>query len=141
MCGLARTRVSWCVPMPLSACNARVVPLTLGVQTAGWYGRRMDEDGIPDVLKTERMGHELQGMHGVHGHVSPAMRTNLNAARQDRWETSLSERAKLSTRSTVPALNNLLDNRDAAITIARSTKAKRRDALKEFSPILLNPGR
>ncbi len=32
----------------------------------------MDEDGIPDVLKTERMGHELPGMHGVYGHVSPA---------------------------------------------------------------------
>ena len=34
----------------------------------------MDEDGIPEVLKTERMGHEMPGMHGVYGRVSPAMR-------------------------------------------------------------------
>ncbi len=26
----------------------------------------MDGDGIPDVLKTERMGHELAGMHGIY---------------------------------------------------------------------------
>jgi hypothetical protein len=36
----------------------------------------MDEDGIPDVLKTERMGHELADLHGVSGHVSPAMRAS-----------------------------------------------------------------
>ena len=26
-----------------------------------------------EVLKTERMGHEMPGMHGVYGYVSPAM--------------------------------------------------------------------
>jgi hypothetical protein len=30
----------------------------------------MHEDGIPEVLKTERMGHEMPGMHGVYGHVT-----------------------------------------------------------------------
>jgi len=30
----------------------------------------MDEDSIPEVLKTERMGYEMPGMHGVYGHVS-----------------------------------------------------------------------
>ena len=45
----------------------------------------MDEDGIPEVLKTERMGHEMPGMHGVYGHVSPAMRADLKAALQERW--------------------------------------------------------
>jgi len=68
----------------------------------------MDEDGIPDVLKTERMGHELPGMHGVYGHVSPAMRANLRAALQERWESALRERAMLSPRSIVPALDALL---------------------------------
>lgn len=68
----------------------------------------MDEDGIPDVLKTERMGHELPGMHGVYGHVSPAMRTDLTAALQERWETSLRERARLNARSNVPVLDALL---------------------------------
>jgi len=68
----------------------------------------MDEDGIPEVLKTERMGHEMPGMHGVYGHVSPAMRAGLKAALQERWETSLRERARLSLRSIVPVLDGLL---------------------------------
>ena len=79
----------------------------------------MDEDGIPEVLKTERMGHEMPGMHGVYGHVSPAMRADLKAALQQRWEASLRERARLSPRSTVPALDALL----AAQTAARSRSA------------------
>jgi len=65
----------------------------------------MDEDGIPEVLKTERMGHEIPGMHGVYGHVSPAMRADLKAALQERWEGSVWERAQLSSRSIVPALD------------------------------------
>lgn len=38
------------------------------------------EDGIPEVLKTERMGHELPGMHGVYGHVSSTMRMNQGSS-------------------------------------------------------------
>jgi hypothetical protein len=68
----------------------------------------MDEDGIPEVLKTERMGHEMPGMHGVYGHVSPAMRAELKAALQERWEASLRERARLSQHSIVPVLDGLL---------------------------------
>lgn len=68
----------------------------------------MDEDGIPDVLKTERMGHELPGMHGVYGHVSPVMRADLKVALQERWETSLRERVRLNNRSIVPVLDTLL---------------------------------
>jgi hypothetical protein len=64
----------------------------------------MDEDGIPEVLKTERMGHELPGMHGVYGHVSPAMRADLKSALQQRWERSLRERAQLSAGSGVRVL-------------------------------------
>jgi hypothetical protein len=47
----------------------------------------MDEDGIPEVLKTERLGHELPGMHGVYGHVSEARRTDLKDALQARERT------------------------------------------------------
>jgi hypothetical protein len=71
----------------------------------------MDEDGIPDVLKTERMGHEMPGMHGVYGvygHVSAAMRADLRAALQERWENSLRDRSRLSPRSAVPTLDALL---------------------------------
>ena len=35
------------------------------------------------------MGHELPGMHGVYGHVSPAMRANLKAALPGRWEATV----------------------------------------------------
>ncbi len=68
----------------------------------------MDEDGIPEVLKTERMGHEMPGMHGVYGHVSLGMRAELKAALQERWKSSLRERARLSPRSAVPTLDALL---------------------------------
>jgi hypothetical protein len=76
------------------------------------------EDGIPEVLKAERMGHEMPGMHGVYGHVSPAMRADLKAALQERWEGSLHERARLSPRSIAPVLDALLaDCRPAPATI------------------------
>ena len=45
----------------------------------------MDEDRIADVLKSERMGHEVPGMRGVYSHVSAAMRAELTAALQERW--------------------------------------------------------
>jgi hypothetical protein len=68
----------------------------------------MDENGIPEVLKAERMGHEMPGMHGVYGHVSSAMRTDVKAALQERWEAALCGRARLSPRSLVPVLDGLL---------------------------------
>ena len=68
----------------------------------------MDEDGIADVLKAERLGHEEVGMRGVYGHVSPAMRSELSAALQERWEHSLGDRARLARGSSVMATNALL---------------------------------
>jgi hypothetical protein len=68
----------------------------------------MDEDGIPEVLKTERLGHEMPGMHAVYGHVSDAMRAELRDALQARWDGSLRERGQLSPRSVVPVLDRLL---------------------------------
>jgi hypothetical protein len=67
-----------------------------------WFG---DEDQIPDVLKSERLGHDEPGMRG---HVSPTMREELKAALQARWEQSLRQRAALSPESAVPVLNRLL---------------------------------
>src|SRR5262249_24128711 len=66
------------------------------------------EDRIADVLKSERMGHEVPGMRGIYSHVSDAMRAELKAALQERWEASLRERARLAPRSIVPALDVLL---------------------------------
>ena len=81
----------------------------------------MDEDRIPEVLKTERMGHEMPGMHGVYGHVSPAMRNDLKAALQERWEGALRDRARMSPTSAVPTLQTLLAGHYQAVTVARLT--------------------
>jgi len=72
----------------------------------------MDEDRIADVLKSERMGHEVPGMRGVYSHVSPAMRAELAVALQERWTASLRERAQLAPRSIVPALDALLSRQE-----------------------------
>ena len=68
----------------------------------------MDEDRIADVLKSERMGHEVPGMRGVYSHVNDAMRAELTMALQERWAASLRERARLAPRSIVPVLDTLL---------------------------------
>ena len=68
----------------------------------------IEEAGVSDLLRSERMGHEVPGVRGVYGHVSPAMRSDLKAMLQERWETSLRERARLSALSIVPALDALL---------------------------------
>lgn len=69
----------------------------------------MAEDGIPEILQAERMGHAVGGMRGVYTHVSPAMREQLIEALQVRWETALAQRAGLSLRSPVPILDGLLE--------------------------------
>jgi integrase len=101
----------------------------------------MDEDGIPEVLKTERMGHEMPGMHGVYGHVSPAMRADLKAALQNRWESSLRERARISLRSTVPALDGLLTAQAAVPAKLGSQLAPKIRHSRWGSPSTLSTGR
>jgi hypothetical protein len=67
-----------------------------------------EEAEVSDLLRPERMGHEVPGIRGVYGHVSPAMRADLKAALQERWEDGLGERERLPTRSVVPVLDTLL---------------------------------
>jgi integrase len=101
------------------------LPVLRGVTPHGFrHGLQtwMDEDGIPDVLKTERMGHEMPGMHGVYGHVSEAMRADLRVVLQERWEGSLRDRSRLSPRSAVPTL-------DAILAALRPSPAGRRSQL------------
>ena len=83
----------------------------------------MDEDQVADVLKSERLGHDEPGMRGVYGHVSPAMREELKAALQARWEKSLRQRAELAPVSAVPLLNQLLANVQPARGAVRSRLA------------------
>jgi integrase len=68
----------------------------------------MAEDGIPEILAEQRLGHEVPGMRGLYTHVSDTMRQDLTAKLQTRWESSLQARAAISTRSPLPLLDELL---------------------------------
>lgn len=69
----------------------------------------MLEDAVPEVLQAERLGHTVPGIRGVYSHVSDAMRDDLKAKLQQRWEGSLRERLRFSATSPVPVLNDLLE--------------------------------
>jgi hypothetical protein len=68
----------------------------------------MIEDGIPEILAEQRLGHQVPGMRGLYSHVSQPMRDMLTAALQARWEQSLADRAALNPHSPVPLLDDLL---------------------------------
>ena len=68
----------------------------------------MAEDGIPEILAEQRLGHQVPGMRGLYAHASQRMRDELTAALQARWEESLCQRAAIDPHSPVPLLDNLL---------------------------------
>jgi len=68
----------------------------------------MAEDGIPEILAEQRLGHDVPGMRGLYAHASPRMREELLAALQARWEESLRQRAGIHPHSPVPLLDRLL---------------------------------
>ena len=68
----------------------------------------MAEDGIPEILAEQRLGHQVPGMRGLYTHASQRMRDELTADLLARWEESLRERAAIDPHSTVPLLDTLL---------------------------------
>ena len=68
----------------------------------------MAEDGIPEILAEQRLGHEVPGMRGLYAHASDRMRDDLKHALQARWEDSLRDRAAIHPHSPVPLLDELL---------------------------------
>jgi hypothetical protein len=62
------------------------------------------EDGIPEILAEQRLGHEVPGMRGLYAHASDRMRDDL----KQRWKDSLRACAALHPNSPVPLLNELL---------------------------------
>ncbi|MBA9006018.1 zinc finger domain-containing protein [Thermomonospora cellulosilytica] len=68
----------------------------------------MDEDRIPEVAKLDRLGHSMPGIGGTYAHVSESMRQELVEKLQQRWETALRQRARMSATSTVAVLRDLL---------------------------------
>jgi hypothetical protein len=66
------------------------------------------EDGIPEILAEQRLGHEVPGMRGLYAHASERMRDDLKHALQARWKDSLRARAAIHADSPVPLLDEFL---------------------------------
>lgn len=87
------------------------LPLVPGLTAHGLrHGHRtwMAEDGIPDILAEQRLGHEVPGMRGLCTHVSDRMREALVQALQARWVDSLRARTAIHPHSPIPLLDELL---------------------------------
>jgi hypothetical protein len=52
----------------------------------------MADDGIPEILAEQRLGHQVPGIRGLYAHASGRMRDDLKHALQTRWEASLRDR-------------------------------------------------
>jgi hypothetical protein len=86
----------------------------------------MAEDGIPQILAEQRLGHQVPGMRGLYAHASARMRDDLKAALQARWEDSLRARAAISPHSPVALLDELLaPSRARTCQPARAPRATR----------------
>jgi hypothetical protein len=85
----------------------------------------MAEDGIPEILAEQRLGHQVPGMRGLYAHASARMRDDLTAALQARWEESLSDRAAIDPHSPVPLLDELLAPRRGEINESADSAALR----------------
>ncbi|MEV8636437.1 hypothetical protein AB0395_32770 [Streptosporangium sp. NPDC051023] len=86
----------------------------------------MDDGGIKEALKKDRMGHEDQGdMSELYGHVAPQMVTDLLNLLQALWHSGVGERYRAHPRSAVPALDAALraSRRRAKVTILFSQKS------------------
>ncbi len=94
----------------------------------------MAEDGIPEILAEQRLGHQVPGMRGLYAHASARMRDDLKHALQARWEDSLRDRAAVHPRSPVPLLNELLrplrgTNHESADQMTPRERPQQRPAL------------
>ncbi len=88
----------------------------------------MAEDGIPEILAEQRLGHEVPGMRGLYAHASDRMRDDLKAALQARWEDSLRARTAIAPHSPVPLLDELL------APIQAQTRARTRGRVDQMRP-------
>jgi integrase len=111
------------------------LPIKPGLTTHGLrHGHKtwMAEDGIPEILSEQRLGHEVPGMRGLYAHASDRMRAQLKAALQVRWEESLQARRAINPHSPVPLLNELLNKTAPTATI--HTLTARGDTASQIPP-------
>ena len=97
--------------IPEGAPLACWLPVKLGLTPHGLrhsHKTWMAEDGIPEILAEQRLGHEVPGMRGLYAHASDRMRDELKEALHARWDDSLRDRAAIHPHSPVPLLDELL---------------------------------
>lgn len=86
----------------------------------------LDQARIPDVARDERMGHVPKGMDGIYGHVSEQMRTEIKDLLEGLFQESLAERFKISPRSSVALIDELLS----------PLREKPREMISTISPLM-----
>ncbi|MEU0519990.1 hypothetical protein [Streptosporangium sp. NPDC006007] len=91
----------------------------------------MDDGGIKEALKKDRMGHEdLADMSEVYGHITKRMVADLLTLLQTLWHGGIGERYRIHPRSAVPTLDAALrENRSrggAKVVILFSQKSPNR---------------
>jgi hypothetical protein len=92
----------------------------------------MAEDGIPEILAEQRLGHQVPGMRGLYAHASDRMREDLKQALQTRWEESLRARAAIAPHSPLPLLDELLTAE--AIHRNQATPGDREKMISQIPP-------
>ena len=98
-------------PIPEGIPPACWLPVKFGLTPHGLrhsHKTWMAEDGVPEILAEQRLGHEVPGMRGLYAHASDRMRDDLKHALEARWEDSLRARAAIHTHSPVPLLDEFL---------------------------------
>jgi integrase len=68
----------------------------------------LDAVHLNKVLQMDRRGHAMPGMDAIYTHVTPEMRQHLCDALEQLWQDAVAQRYKLSVRSAVPLLNQIL---------------------------------
>lgn len=70
-------------------------PILPGLTLHGFrhgHNTLMVEEGVPEVLRCDRLGHEQPGIQGVYSHPSPRMRRDLLEMLTRRYETAAGKR-------------------------------------------------
>ena len=82
----------------------------------------MAEDGIPEILAEQRLGHEVPWMRGLYAHATERMRDDLRQALQTHWEDSLRARAAIHPHSPHAPAGRAADAVPAAATGVRQIR-------------------
>jgi integrase len=77
----------------------------------------LDAADLHKVIQMDRRGHAMPGMDAVYNHITLAMRQRLCDVLEQLWRDAVAQRYKLTPRSAVPLLNQILaDHGKAAST-------------------------